>query len=120
MGTEGVYDAVIEAAGTFESLARSIELVAPGGTISVLGVHLGPVEINWMAMFHKEARLIPSLGYCTHDGHREMDDAAAMLAADPDIAKALITHRFPIEDAEEAFRVANDRASGAIRVVIET
>jgi threonine dehydrogenase-like Zn-dependent dehydrogenase len=49
-----------------------------------------------------------------------MADAAAMLAEDPTIAKALITHRFPLEDAVEAFRVAGDRASGAIRVVLET
>jgi threonine dehydrogenase-like Zn-dependent dehydrogenase len=119
VGTDGLYDVVIEAAGSAESLARCIELVAPGGTISVLGVHLGPVEIPWMSLFHKEARVVPSLGYCAHDGHREMEDAAAMLAADPEITRALITHRFPIDDAEEAFRVADDRSSGAIRVVLE-
>ena len=48
-----------------------------------------------------------------------MDEAAAMLADDPEIARTLVTHRFPIEDAVEAFRVAGERSSGAIRVVIE-
>jgi threonine dehydrogenase-like Zn-dependent dehydrogenase len=48
-----------------------------------------------------------------------MADVATMLAEDPEIARTIITHRFPIEDATEAFRVASDRASGAIRVVIE-
>jgi 2-desacetyl-2-hydroxyethyl bacteriochlorophyllide A dehydrogenase len=118
-GATDAYDVVIEAAGTTASLDRAIELVAPRGTIVVPGVHLGTVELNWMPLFHREARIIPSLGYCGHEDGREMEDAAAMVADDPEIARALITHRFPIEDASEAFRVAGDRASGAIRVVIE-
>jgi 2-desacetyl-2-hydroxyethyl bacteriochlorophyllide A dehydrogenase len=119
MDPEGLYDVVVEAAGTQASLARCGELVAPGGTIVVLGVHFGPVELDWMPLFHREARLIPSLGYCAHDGGREMEDAAAMLADQPEIARTVITHRFPIEDANEAFRVASERSGGAVRVVIE-
>ena len=119
-GTDGLYDVVVEAAGTEASLARCAELVAPRGTIVVLGVHIGDLTLNWMPLFHKEASVVPSLGYCAAgEDHREMDDAAAMLAADPEIATALITHRFPMEDAVEAFRVAADRSAGAIRVVIE-
>jgi 2-desacetyl-2-hydroxyethyl bacteriochlorophyllide A dehydrogenase len=117
--TEGLYDIVVEAAGTPESLARCGDLVAPGGTIVVLGVHFGPLLLDWMPLFHREARLIPSLGYCAHEGVREMEEAAALLAADPEIARTVITHRFALEDAPEAFRVASDKASGAIRVVIE-
>ena len=116
---DGLYDVVVEAAGTQESLAQCGELVAPGGTIVVLGVHFGPVQLDWMPLFHKEARVVPSLGYCAHNGGREMEEAAVMLAHDPDIVRTLITHRFPIEDATEAFRVASARAGGAIRVVIE-
>jgi threonine dehydrogenase-like Zn-dependent dehydrogenase len=120
VGTDGLYDVVVEAAGNAGGIARSIELVAPGGTVVVLGVHMTPtVELDWRTMFHREARVVPSLGYCAHDGGREMDDAAAMLADDPDIARTLITHRFPLEDATEAFRVASDRSAGAIRVVVE-
>jgi 2-desacetyl-2-hydroxyethyl bacteriochlorophyllide A dehydrogenase len=119
VGSDGSYEVVVEAAGTVESLARCAELVAPGGAIVVLGVHFGPVHLNWWPLFHREARVIPSLGYCAHDSGREMEDAAQMLADDPDIPRTLITHRFPIEDAAEAFRVAGDRASGAIRVVVE-
>src|SRR4051812_5321030 len=119
VGADGAYDVVIEAAGTAESLSRAIDLVAPHGTVVVLGVHLGTVELNWMPLFHREARIVPSLGYCRHEGGREMEEAALMLADDPDITRAVITHRFPMEDAAEAFRVAGDRSAGAIRVVIE-
>jgi threonine dehydrogenase-like Zn-dependent dehydrogenase len=119
IGPEGLFDVVVEAAGSEASLARSAELVAPAGTVVVLGVHFGPVQLDWLPLFHREARLIPSLGYCAHDGGREMEEAAAMLADDPDVARTLITHRFPLEDAARAFEVASDRSSGAIRVVIE-
>jgi 2-desacetyl-2-hydroxyethyl bacteriochlorophyllide A dehydrogenase len=119
IGSAGRYDVVVEAAGTASSMARCAELVAPGGTIVVLGVHFGPVQLDWMPLFHREARVIPSLGYCAHEEGREMEDAAAMLAANPEIVRTVITHRFPIEDAGEAFRVAGDKISGAIRVVIE-
>jgi 2-desacetyl-2-hydroxyethyl bacteriochlorophyllide A dehydrogenase len=119
IGARGTYDVVVEAAGSMESLARCGEIVAPGGTIVVLGVHFGPVQLDWMPLFHREARLIPSLGYCSHDGVREMEEAAALLADEPEIARTVITHRFAVEEAVEAFRVAGDRASGAIRVVIE-
>jgi 2-desacetyl-2-hydroxyethyl bacteriochlorophyllide A dehydrogenase len=119
IGTDALYDVVVEAAGTPESLARSVELVGPGGRIVVLGVHMGPVQFDWHTLFMREARVIPSLAYNAAEGRREMQDAAAMLAEEPEIVKALVTHRFPIEDAVEAFRVAADRAAGAIRVVIE-
>ena len=42
-----------------------------------------------------------------------------MLASRPELAQMLITHRFPIEDAPEAFRVAQDRSNGVFRVVVE-
>jgi threonine dehydrogenase-like Zn-dependent dehydrogenase len=42
-----------------------------------------------------------------------------MLAGWPELAEMLITHRFPIEEAREAFRVAGDRFTGVFRVVVE-
>lgn len=117
--TSGHYDVVIEAAGSESALHRATEVVRPGGTMAVLGVF--PPDVTWPQhqCFMKEIRTVPSLGYCRHSGGRDFEDAAAMLAADPDLVDALITHRFPIEDAEEAFRVASDKSTGALRVVIE-
>jgi threonine dehydrogenase-like Zn-dependent dehydrogenase len=115
----GGYDVVIEAAGSESALHRSVELARPSGTVAVLGVHAPDVRWPFLAAFLKEVRTIPSLGYCRHAAGRDFADAAAMLAADPGIVEAMVTHRFPIEDAAEAFRVAADKTTGALRVVIE-
>ena len=55
---------------------------------------------------------MPALGYCRHEHGRDFEDAANLLASTPHLVDALITHRFPIEDAEEAFRVAADKSTG--------
>lgn len=116
---EGVYDVVIEAAGSRSSIQRSVELVRPGGTVVVLGVVRGPLDVPYPMLLSKEVTLVASLGYCGHAGRREMRRAAEMLAARPEIADSLITHRFPLEDAAEAFRTAADRRSGAIKVIVD-
>jgi threonine dehydrogenase-like Zn-dependent dehydrogenase len=57
--------------------------------------------------------------YGRHAGGRDADAAAALLAATPELPRALITHRFPLDAAREAFAVAADKKSGAIKVVLE-
>lgn len=65
----------------------------------------------------KEVTAVTSLAYAG-DEPREIDDAVRMLSQTPVLA-SLITHRFPLREAEKAFAVAADRASGAIKVVLE-
>ena len=48
-----------------------------------------------------------------------IDIAAKMLFDFNELASKIITHRFPIDDAQEAFRTAADRKSGAIKVVLD-
>ena len=115
----GLYDVVIEAAGSESALHRCTELAAPGGAMGVIGV-FGP-DVAWphMQCFMKELRTVPALGYCRHEHGRDFEDAANLLASTPHLVDALITHRFPIDDAAEAFRVAADKSAGARRVVVE-
>ena len=116
--TGGGYDVVIEAAGSESGIARCAELARPGGRIVLLGVFMGTVPVPGALSLVKELSWVSAMAYERHDGVREVDEVAAVLAADPDIAATLITHRFPLEDAPEAFRVAADRASGAIKVAL--
>jgi threonine dehydrogenase-like Zn-dependent dehydrogenase len=116
---DGGYDVVIETGGTELALHRAVELARPGGTVVILGTYDDGTAWPFQPAFLHEVALRPSLGYCGHQGRREFADAADLLADRPELAAMLVTHRFPIEDAAEAYRVAQDRTRGVFRVVVE-
>lgn len=116
---DGDYDAVIEASGSQSGLARAFELARPRGVVSSVSVY--PPDISWpyRSAFLKEVSMIPSIGFAQHhDGLPEIAHVAAMLAADPAIADALITHRFGIDEAPRAFETARERSTGVFRVAV--
>ena len=115
----GAYDVVLDAAGSESSMARSAEAARPGGRIVSLGVYMTTMPIPGLVSLNKELTYINSIAYGRHDGVREVEEVASMLAAKPEVAQTIITHRYPIDDAQEAFRVAGERNAGAIKVVIE-
>lgn len=116
----GEYDTVIEAAGTGAALDQAIEAARPGGKVSVPASYWeGLTVAQAQAWCMKELTIKPAMTYGFHGGERESDSAAQLLARRPEIAEALITHRFGLDDAAEAFRVAADRRAGAIKVVLE-
>jgi threonine dehydrogenase-like Zn-dependent dehydrogenase len=84
-GTSGEYDVVVDAAGTEDALAQAAELCRPGGTVLFLSTHWAPVAIPGIPALMKELGFQWSFTYGSHDGHRELDDAAALLAASPEI-----------------------------------
>ena len=112
------YDVVVDAAGSQGSLDEAVTRVRPGGTIVVAATYWDPVSFG-SDLLLKEARVLPSSTYGHDHGVREFELAAIVLADQPDLADVLISHRFPLDDAAEAFRVSGDRAAGAIKVVLE-
>jgi 2-desacetyl-2-hydroxyethyl bacteriochlorophyllide A dehydrogenase len=118
-GATGGYDIVIEAAGSESALATAVHLARPGGMVVIPGVYWGPVAVPGMAMCLKEVSLCPTALYSRTAGGRDIDAAAALLATTPGLADTLITHRFPLDAAAEAFATAASRDEGAIKVVLE-
>jgi threonine dehydrogenase-like Zn-dependent dehydrogenase len=116
---DGSYDVVIEAAGTDSALERAAALSRPGGTVVALGTYWAPPVLPALDFSMREITLVPSYMYGRSGPSRDFDAAAAVLAARPDVPLAVITHRFPLDAAAEAFAVARDRSAGAIKVVLE-
>ena len=115
---DGLYDLVIEGGGTNESIARAISLCRPGGTLSLTAGYYDDKVLPTALPQMRELTMIWPTLYGHHAGGRDSDAAAALLARDPEIAHALITHRFPLEAAAEAFAlVTADEPS--LKVVLE-
>lgn len=114
------YEVAVDAAGTAEALAQAAALVRPGGRVLVLGTYWEPATtLPGMTLAMKEVDVIPSYMYSRGQAGRDIDAAAALLAARPETGRTVITHRFPLDAAVEAFATAQDRAAGAVKVVVE-
>ena len=113
------YDVVIDAAGTSQSLEQAVNLAKPGGRILILSTFWEGMTVPAFGLCMKEIDLIPASLYANQEGQRDFDIAAGLLAENDEIARSIITHRFPLEAASEAFQTAADRKSGAIKVVLE-
>ena len=118
-GASSLYDVVVDAAGTAESLQQCINLAKPGARMILLATYWGGMQIPGFDLCMKEINVIPSAQYNRLGPSRDVDVAATILATNPNIARSLITHRFPLDAAAEAFAVAADRRAGAIKVVLE-
>lgn len=115
---DGEYDVVVDAAGTDSALRTCFDLLRPGGTVALVASYWEPVTFPQFFSI-KEPVVVGSNMHGHDERGRDMDAAARVLAQSPAAATALITHRFPLDDAAHAFAVAADRAAGAIKVVLE-
>ncbi|MGH9079408.1 MAG: zinc-dependent alcohol dehydrogenase [Acidimicrobiales bacterium] len=117
VSTGSEYDIVLDAAGSQSSLDTALQRVRPGGTIGVIGTFWDPVALG-PGFQLKEVTMTPAFTYGHHRGVPEFVAAMGILESIPDLAETIVTHHFSLDEAAEAFRVAGDRASGAIKVIV--
>ncbi|MCB0874689.1 MAG: zinc-binding dehydrogenase [Solirubrobacterales bacterium] len=92
-------EVVIECAGHVSAPGLAVELVAPEGTIALVGMLEEPVPISQLNVMLKEAVLRGSFAYRP----RDFDEAVAMIAAGSVPVEQLVTSRHPLEDAAACF-----------------
>jgi len=109
-GREGV-DIVIETAGTPEAVAQAIELARPGGRVVLTGLPHAPSSVEFFWVVRRELSLFGSMIY-----QDEFPEAIRLLADGKVRTERLLTHRFPLDAAPEAFQA--HRAPESIKVAV--
>jgi L-iditol 2-dehydrogenase len=100
-------DHVIEASGSAEAQAQAAFLARPGGRIAIIGTHTGGHLSFPGHVCRRKGLTILMVRRSRHTLGR-----CCALAARPDVAASLeriVTHRFPLAEAQRAFDLASSR-----------
>ena len=116
---DGIYDRVVDCVGTDETLDLSAKSAKPGSWIVLLGTPLSGINLPGLRVIMNEIKIFPSIMYGSTAGIKDFEIAAKLISTIPNIGDIIITHRFPLEEAEEAFKVAQDKSSNCIKVIFD-
>ena len=112
-------DVVVETVGgAAPTLSQALGIVRAGGRISVLGLFTQPAQINALGLMLKEVLMVGGITYCRPGEQSDFDVALGILRRYPEQARAIITHRFPLEEVSQAFAAAADKGSRSIKVQV--
>jgi threonine dehydrogenase-like Zn-dependent dehydrogenase len=115
--TGGGADVVVETVGgKAPTLDQSFALVRRRGRVAVLGLFDGAIPVHIGPALHREVDVRFANCYGDIDGKHDYDVAIDMIAAGKAPIARLLTHRFSLDAAPEAFRTADDKRSGAVKV----
>ncbi|UJW28247.1 glutathione-dependent formaldehyde dehydrogenase [Saccharothrix sp. AJ9571] len=99
-------------------LYAAIDAVRRGGTISLSGVYGGMLDpLPMMELFDKQIQL--RMGQA--NVRRWIDDLMPLVTddADPLGVEDLATHRLPLEDAPQAYKMFQEKRNGAIKILLQ-
>ena len=109
--------AVETVGGRAETLWQAQRVLRPKGRLVVLGVFTGGlVSINALHLAIKEIEMVGSMTYNASDGHVDYKIALDVVHEYLTETKSLVTHRFNLTQANEAFRVAADKSTESLKV----
>ena len=100
---KGYFDVLYECTGTARALSGGIAAMRPRGVVVQLGLG-GDMTLPMMQLTVKELDLRGSFRF-----HEEFATAVRLMQSGLIDVKPVITHTIPLDDAELAFRIANDR-----------
>ncbi len=107
------FDVGLEMSGSPAALTDILRTINHGGKIALLGIPSGPFEIDWNEVIFKGLTLRGIYGRRMFETWYKM---TSMLHSGLDVSP-VITHRFPVEQYEEAFAAV--RGGNAGKVILD-
>jgi 2-desacetyl-2-hydroxyethyl bacteriochlorophyllide A dehydrogenase len=113
-------DVTLESVGghTDATIQQSIQFTRPQGRIVILGGFWVPIEIDWMTPLLKEQSVIFSSCYSVLDGRDDFEIAIDMMGSGRVDLKPMVTHKFSLENVQQAVDTAYDKSTGSIKVQV--
>jgi L-gulonate 5-dehydrogenase len=105
---------VIEATGVPASLENAVRVAAPAGRIVQVGISTGTAALPMTDLPFKELDLLGS-----RNSLNLIPAGLELLARHRQQVQALVTHRFGLEDLQQAFRTMQDRTQKTGKVMID-
>lgn len=116
-GGSGV-DAVIDTVASSETFDEALAIVRKAGIICLVGGYTKPLSVHLAPIVNKELQVVGSICYGYSGLKTDFDASMGLIATGRVDATSIVTHRFPLDEIGEAFRVAADKTSGSIKVLI--
>jgi L-iditol 2-dehydrogenase len=108
------FPVVFECSGDAEALDQAVELLAPGGKLVITGIPLGHrISLSIDDLRRKEITI-----YNVRRQNRTVDETIRMLSQGDINIDQIITHRFPLKDAKQAFDLVAEYADGVIKAMV--
>jgi L-iditol 2-dehydrogenase len=112
---------VVEAVGSRETFPLSLELAAPGATLVWFGLPEGTDDypFSFSHFFRRALTAYSNFGAQGEPGFESFRYAMRLIADGAIDVAPLLTHMLPIEQVDEAFRIAHDRTDNALKVSVK-
>jgi L-iditol 2-dehydrogenase len=106
-------DLVIEASGAVDTPQQCVQMVKRGGKILFLAFYPAPVTFDLSAAIRDDVTLYTTRG----EGAAAVRRALSLAAHGKLRCGELVTHRYPLEQIQEGFRVVRERDGDPMKVV---
>jgi len=117
--TDGLgVDAVIETVGGGSNFNEALAVLRKRGVVVLVGAYFGPVSVDLWPVVFSEATIVGSFCYGYTGIKKDFQASIELIASSKIPVTKVITHRFLLDDIAQAFEVAADKRSGAIKVQI--